>query len=181
MSRDREEPAAAVAIEAGYRPGLLGACIGLHGHSYAALSGFGLSFEARIAAALAEFAGRLDRPVNAIWSAWNGDRLVGTIAIDGEDLGAGKAHLRWFVVADGVRGAGLGRRLIGAALAHCDRLGFAEVHLWTYAGLDAARHLYLAHGFELVAEKPGAQWGVALREQQFVRHHSLQDSVNRIS
>lgn len=181
MSGETDRSDTAAVIQAGYRPGLIGACIGLHGESYAALSGFGLRFEARIASALGDFADRLDRPVNAIWSAWREGRLVGTIAIDGEDLGPGKAHLRWFVVASGMRGSGLGRRLLAEALGHCDRHGFAEVHLWTYGGLDAARHLYLCEGFDLVAAQPGAQWGVALIEQHYRRSRPLQESVNRIS
>ncbi|HRK25319.1 MAG TPA: GNAT family N-acetyltransferase [Beijerinckiaceae bacterium] len=174
-------PEAGLPVERGYRPGLIGACIALHGLSYAALSGFGASFEARIAESLSEFAGRMQRPVNGLWSVHRGDTLLGTIAIDGEDLGPGKAHLRWFVVAAEARGSGIGRRLLEAALGHCDASGFAAVHLWTFAGLDAACHLYETHGFALVDEKPGAQWGVAVIEQEYRRPHPRQGSVNPIS
>lgn len=159
----------AVAIEAGYRPGAIGRCVGMHAQYYARTAGFGRSFEAQVAAGLAEFATRLDKPCNQLWLAIQLDRIVGTIAIDGEDLGPGRAHLRWFIVDDGMRGGGVGRRLLAEAVAFCDRQGLAECHLWTFRGLDAARRLYEAQGFALAEERPGRQWGEEVMEQRFVR------------
>lgn len=158
-----------VTIEAGYRPGALGCCAELHARHYARASGFGRSFEAVVAAGLAEFAGRLERACNRLWLAALGERIVGTVAIDGEDMGPGTAHLRWFIVDDDLRGEGVGRRLLWHALAFCDRQGFRETHLWTFRGLDAARHLYEAHGFALAEERPGSRWGTEVMEQRFVR------------
>ena len=37
------------------------------------------------------------------------------------------------------------------------------------AGLDAARKLYEQHGFVLMEEYPGDQWGKQVLEQKFVR------------
>ena len=51
----------------------------------------------------------------------------------------------------------------------CDRRKFAETHPWTFRGLDAARHLYEAHGFVLAEERSGKQWGKTVMEQRFVR------------
>ena len=48
------------------------------------------------------------------------------------------------------------------------RFGSAPT-LWTFKGLDAARHLYERHGFRLAEEYAGAQWGVNLVEQRFER------------
>jgi hypothetical protein len=42
----------------------------------------------------------------------------------------------------------------------------------TFKGLDAARHLYEKHGFSLVHEVPGTQWGTEVIEQEFVREAS---------
>ncbi len=168
-SRTGRPPAAPVAIEPGYRPGALGACAALHGRTYARLAGFGREFEALVAAALAEFSARLDRPGNRLFLALQGEAILGTIAIDGEDLGPGIAHLRWFAVEEGLRGTGLGRRLLDTALGFCDRAGFAETQLWTFRGLDAARHLYEAAGFTLAEERPGRQWGAEVMEQRFRR------------
>lgn len=164
----------AVRIERGYRPGLIGRAVEMHAQFYARAHGFGAVFESRVAAGLAEFLPRLDRPCNAVWTALDGDRIVGTIAIDGEDLSGGAAapriaHLRWFIVEDGRRGGGVGRRLLDEAVAFADRSGFTETRLWTFRGLDAARRLYEAAGFVLAAESPGSQWGTEVTEQSFVR------------
>ena len=158
-----------VAIGTGYEVNLFARCIEMHIGFYALRHGFGRAFEARIAAGLGEFAGRMDRPVNAIWHAARAGRIIGTIAVDGEDLGDGIAHLRWFIVDDGLRGAGIGRRLLAAAIAHCDRHQFRETHLWTFRGLDAARRLYETNGFELAEARHGATWGREVMEQRFVR------------
>lgn len=159
----------AITIAQGYRPGLLGRAADMHARSYARTSGFGSVFESKVAAGLAEFAGRLKHPVNGIWCALHAGSIVGTIAIDGEDMGAGIAHLRWFIVEDSLRGGGLGRRLLREALAFCDRHGFTETRLFTFRGLDAARTLYEAHGFRLAREWNGRQWGAEVMEQEFIR------------
>ena len=153
----------------GYRPGVIGRCVELHAQTYSRLAGFGRFFEARVAAGLAEFADRLDRPGNGFWAACRGERIVGTIAIDGEDLGAGTAHLRWFIVAEEERGSGLGRRLLDEAIGFSDAQGLAGIRLWTFRGLDAARRLYEAAGFRLEEERPGRQWGEEVVEQCFHR------------
>ncbi|CAH2602097.1 Winged helix-turn-helix transcriptional regulator [Rhodovastum atsumiense] len=161
-----------VRIETGYSPGALARCVELHALTYARIAGFGRAFEATVAGGLAAFAGRLDRPCNQLWRAMQAGRVLGTIAIDGEDLGPGIAHLRWFIVEDGIRGGGLGRRLLAEALAFCDQQDFPETQLWTFRGLDAARHLYESHGFVLAEERPGRQWGEEVLEQRFVRQRA---------
>jgi len=163
-------------IVTGYRPGLIGRCSDMHARYYARTVDFGQAFEAIVATGLAEFCGRIEHPGNRIWTAISQDQIVGTIAIDGEDLNRQSApgisriaHLRWFIVDNGQRGSGLGRRLLTAALAFVDDLDFTETHLWTFRGLDAARKLYEAHGFVLAEEYPGRQWGDEVMEQKFVR------------
>jgi DNA-binding MarR family transcriptional regulator/GNAT superfamily N-acetyltransferase len=162
-------PSAATCIESGYRIGLIARLTEMHARYYARAAGFGAAFEAVVARDLAEFAGRLARPCNAIWAATLGEHIGGGVAIDGEDLAPGIAHLRWFIVDDGLRGGGLGRRLLRAALDFADAQGFVETHLWTFRGLEAARHLYEAHGFALAEERTGRQWGSEVLEQRFVR------------
>ncbi len=141
----------------------------MHALYYARTSGFGQRFDSVVAGGLSEFCDRLEKPCNEIWLAVQDGRIVGSLAIDGEDLGAGIAHLRWFIIDDGVRGSGAGRRLLGAAMAFVDEKDFAETHLWTFVGLSAAQHLYESYGFECVEERPGSQWGREVMEQRFVR------------
>ncbi len=58
-----------VTIRSGYRPGAIARCVEMHALYYAARAGFGRDFEAKVAAELAEFTGRLDRPCNQLWLA----------------------------------------------------------------------------------------------------------------
>ncbi|MBP5857825.1 MarR family transcriptional regulator [Marivibrio halodurans] len=161
---------AAIEIRRGYLPGLAARILDMHITYYGRSAGFGRPFEAKVGGELCAFLTRLDNPRNATWSAVRAGRIVGSVSIDGEDLGDGRAHLRWFIVDDGQRGTGIGRKLIDAAMAFVDEAGFAETHLWTFSGLDAARRLYEQAGFELVEQHPGTQWGRTVEEQRFVRH-----------
>jgi DNA-binding MarR family transcriptional regulator/GNAT superfamily N-acetyltransferase len=158
-----------IEISTGYRPGLIGRVAEMHAAFYSRHSGFGQFFESQVASGVAEFAGRLDEPRNQVWAATQNDRIVGSIAIDGQDLGNNQAHLRWFILDDGCRGSGVGRQLLSAAVDFCNRQGFAAIHLWTFKGLDAARRLYESFDFELTHEESGNQWGNTVIEQQFVR------------
>jgi DNA-binding MarR family transcriptional regulator/GNAT superfamily N-acetyltransferase len=162
-------------IESGYRSGIIGRTVEMHARYYGNAVGFARFFEAQVAAGLADFANRLGNSRNELWVALHSGDVVGTVAIDGEDLGAGVAHLRWFIVDDSLRGQGIGRALLAEAVGFCDRQGFAETQLWTFQGLDAARRLYEGHGFSLAEEKPGRQWGSEVIEQRFVRPASLRD------
>ena len=47
------------------------------------------------------------------------------------------------------------------------RTRFASAYLHTFAGLDAARHLYEQHGFVLTDERPTTAWGPSVLEQRF--------------
>jgi len=156
-------------ILAGYRPGLIGRVTEMHALYYAANAGFGQHFEAVVARGLASFCARLNHPRNGIWVAIQDDRIVGSIAIDGEDLGEGRAHLRWFIMDDAFRGMGLGQALLATALRFADQMEFRETHLWTFKGLEAARHLYERAGFMCLEEYAGDQWGKEVLEQRLAR------------
>jgi len=163
-----------VDIHEGFLPGAIGRIAEMHGRYYARNWNMSSYFEARVASGVAEFSQRLDRPMNRLWLAAQAGEIVGCLAVDGEDLGDGKAHLRWVIVDDGLRGSGTGRRLLARAIEFCDAHGFAEIHLWTFKGLDAARKLYEAAGFALLEEWSGDQWGQQLTEQRFVRRRNNQ-------
>lgn len=158
-----------IKIVLGYHAGMIGRITEMHGGYYAREHNFGNFFEAKVAAGLADFSARLDRPCNQIWLAMVNERIVGSVAIDGEDLGNNEAHLRWFILDDGCRGSGLGRKLIAEAMRFCDEQKFSSVQLWTFNKLTAARRLYESFGFELSKEWEGDQWGSTITEQQFTR------------
>jgi DNA-binding MarR family transcriptional regulator/GNAT superfamily N-acetyltransferase len=154
-------------IRTGYTPGLLGRIVTLHARYYSTLIGFDLPFEATVATGMADFLPRLANPANGTWWIDRDGDIVGGISIDGEDLGDGVAHLRWFILDPALHGSGLGNSLLETALAHCRAHGFSRVDLWTFSGLDAARSLYEKHGFALVSETTGTQWGKPVQEQKF--------------
>ena len=131
--------------------------------------GFGAVFEAIVASGLSDFVQRLEKPCNEVWYVEENGQFLASLALDGEDLGDGIAHLRWFIVDESLRGKGVGRQLFSRAVAFADKAGFRETHLSTFKGLDAARHIYESHGFTLVEEKPDTNWGKEVIEQQFVR------------
>jgi GNAT superfamily N-acetyltransferase len=158
-----------IQIAQGYVPGSLGRVVELHGSYYHEHWGFGFFFEAKVAAELAAFLSRYDEGRDGFWTALADGRVEGSIAIDGIHAQSQGAHLRWFIVSDAWRGQGAGRRLIHAALGFCRERGYSSVYLWTFEGLNAARHLYEQAGFRLVEEHRGTQWGTEVNEQRFER------------
>ncbi|WBM69096.1 bifunctional helix-turn-helix transcriptional regulator/GNAT family N-acetyltransferase [Buttiauxella sp. WJP83] len=175
--RDVDMPSSSETIEiiTGYMPGMIGRIAEMHGTYYAKHHNFGHFFEGKVASGLAEFAGRLDEPCNQIWLAVSHGRIVGSVAIDGQDLGNNEAHLRWFILDDNCRGTGVGRKLLNEAMAFSDAHEFAAVQLWTFSGLNAARRLYESFGFKLLKEWQGDQWGMMMTEQQFTRQKNTSE------
>lgn len=163
------KPKPAIQISTGYRPGVIGRVSEMHATYYSKLGGFGMVLEGWVARGISEFVERLDQPCNQIWVATLNGRIVGSLAIDGQDLGNNVAHLRWFILDDGCRGSGIGRQLIASAVKFCDEQGFAATKLWTFKGLDVARKLYESYGYELAQEQEGDQWGPTVMEQMFIR------------
>lgn len=156
-----------VEIFRGYVPGSIGRVAELHGTYYHNHWGFGLFFEAKVATELSAFLGRYDEGRDGFWTALLGGRVEGSIAIDGTHAKSEGAHLRWFIMSDALRGRGIGHRLINAAIDFCRNKGYKRVYLWSFEGLDAARHLYDKIGFRVVQEHRGTQWGIEVNEQRF--------------
>ncbi len=162
------EAEATLKIEAtGYIPGIIGRIAELHGTYYDTYWQMGVQFEAKVAAGLADFLCRFDPSRDGLWVARKEKEIVGAIAIDGIDADAKGARLRWFIIAPEFHGLGVGNQLLREALDFCRRAGFRKVYLTTFAGLDAARHLYEKKGFRLVEEEEGNMWGKTVVEQVF--------------
>lgn len=155
-------------------PGDLGSIVHLHGVLYARECGFDPTFEAYVAGPLSEFV-RTASPRERLWiaervgqdskPAERDGRIVGCVAIVAASPEV--AQVRWFLVDPAARGAGLGRRLLDAAVAFARESGYASIILWTVSALTAAAHLYQAAGFRKVEEKPGRMWGVDVVEEKY--------------
>jgi GNAT superfamily N-acetyltransferase len=151
----------------GYIPGAIGRMAELHGTSYHWNWGFGLFFEARVAAELSEFLSRFDESRDGFWILCKNDRVEGGIAIDGMNALTKGAHLRWFILSSEVQGQGFGNRLMDEAVSFCKNKNYKRIHLNTFEGLHPARHLYEKFGFKLIEQVEGTQWGTKVIEQKF--------------
>jgi len=154
-------------IVRGYIPGSIGRVAELHGTYYHHHSGFGLFFEAKVATELSEFLGRYDERRDGFWCVLRAGEIQGAIAIDGVDGQGRGGHLRWFIMGDAWRGKNLGNRLMSTAIDFCRDRGHKRIYLWTFEGLQAARHLYEKYGFTLAEQRRGTQWGREVNEQRF--------------
>lgn len=151
----------------GYTPGIIGRITRLHAEYYAGRWGFGSFFEVKVAAELAQFVWSYSAAHDRIWSVVQDGTIEGSIAVDGTSEQNTRAHLRWFIVSGKLRGKGAGNGLLEKSLSFSRAAGYPLVYLWTFEGLDAARHLYEKYGFKLVEEHIGKQWGTAVKEQRF--------------
>ena len=156
-----------LAIHKGYQPGSIGRIAELHGRYYSANWGFGPLFESKVARELAEFVDRYDSERDGFWIATANGRIEGSIIIDGIDAQTKGAHLRWFIVSDAYRFQGTGSRLMNTAIDFCESKQYGVVYLWTFEGLNPARHVYEKAGFQLIDQYSGTQWGTEVNEQYF--------------
>lgn len=151
-------------VRTSLKAGDVGTVVHLHGVIHGEECGFDPTFEAYVAAPLAEFV-RTASLRERLWLAESEGRVVGCVAIVEADEKT--AQLRWFLVVPTQRGAGLGTRLLSEALAFCRLQGYESVILWTVSSLEAAARLYRAAGFEKVETKPGRMWGVDVVEEKY--------------
>ncbi len=151
----------------GYRPGIIGRIAELHALYYSREWNFGHFFEAKVATELSSFIDRYDESQDCIWSSIIDGTLEGSITIDGSSEESNVAHLRWFIVSDKTKGTGAGNHLMSKAIDFCNQLSFNKVYLWTFQGLEPAKHLYQKFGFKLVEEINGSQWGTVVTEQRY--------------
>jgi len=151
---------------AGYRPGALGRICELQSAYYGREWEFGAAYETKVAGDMAEFLGRFDPDRDMFLTALKGDSIEGGITIDGPNAD-GWVRLRWFIVSEALRGTGVGRELMGRAMAFVEDKDYGRVYLTTIDGLEAARTLYERAGFELASSETGTTWGPPVTEQRF--------------
>jgi len=151
----------------GYLPGAIGKITELHASYYKRHWDFGLFFESKVATELSGFLGRFDPAHDGFWLAMMDEKIVGGVAIDGNEAKRSGARLRWFIVAPEYQGKGAGQRLLQEAIAFCRREHLHRIYLHSFAGLDVARHVYEKFGFVLCEEKQDKTWGKLVMEQTF--------------
>jgi GNAT superfamily N-acetyltransferase len=151
----------------GYIAGVIGRTAELHALYYSRDWDFGPFFEIKVASEMSAFIDHYDPKKDCVWSLLVDGRIEGSLTIDGTSEEENTAHLRWFVMSDKLRGQGAGNFLMEQAVSFCKETGYDKVYLWTFQGLDSARHLYEKFGFELKKELKEKQWGTEVTEQYF--------------
>lgn len=141
-------------------PGDIGWIIHRHGALYASEYGWDETFEGLVAEIAGRFLKSHDPARERCWVAErDGDILGSVFVVDADD---GVAKLRLLYVEPAARGNRLGRRLVEEALRFAGRAGYRKMALWTNDILLAARRIYEATGFRLVASEPHQSFGKAL-------------------
>ena len=151
----------------GYYPGVLGEITRLHAVYYHDQWGFDISFEAQEGKELCEFMSRFNREKDGLWTAVVDEKFAGSVAIDGRLAETEGARLRWLIVDPTCQGLGLGKILVKKTVEFCRSAGHKRIYLWTFQGLEAARHVYEREGFILTEEREVDQWGGLITEQRF--------------
>jgi DNA-binding MarR family transcriptional regulator/GNAT superfamily N-acetyltransferase len=143
----------------------------LHRHAtvYAAEFGWDATFEELCARIIAEYTTLHDA---------HPDRASGWIAeVDGAPAGSvfcvpdgeTTARLRLLLAEPWARGLGLGATLVGQCLQFAREAGYADITLWTYDRLAAARKVYQAAGFALTSEERDDAFGHRMMSQTWSR------------
>lgn len=133
-----------------HRPGDMGWVVAQHGVVYASEYGWGSHIEALTAEVVANFLKNFDPARERCWIAEMDCEPVGSIFLvrENDDI----ARIRLLIVDARARGLGIGRRLVGEAVAFARGAGYSGITLWTHTVLTAARMIYLKAGFRLVEE-----------------------------
>jgi DNA-binding MarR family transcriptional regulator/GNAT superfamily N-acetyltransferase len=148
-----------------HRPGDIGWVISAHGRIYAEDHGWDISFEGFVAEIAAQFL-RDFRPGRACCLIAERDGApVGSAFVvqESDEI----AKLRMVIVDRPGRGLGLGKALVREAIGFARSAGYRRMTLWTNDILHAARAIYVAEGFRLVAEEKHRSFGQDLVGQNW--------------
>jgi len=127
--------------------------------------GWDITFEALVAQIAAQFVQNLDPAKENAWIAEIDGQVVGSVFLVkvSDDI----AKLRLLYVEPDARGLGIGQRLTAECIAFARAQGYKTLTLWTNDILHAARRIYQAAGFRLVAEDKHHSFGKDLVGQNW--------------
>jgi len=150
-----ESPAAQYTLRQ-HRPGDMGWVVQRHGALYWQEYHYDEHFEALVAEIAAEFIQKLDPKRERCWIAEKDGINVGSVFLVGKS--GTIAKLRLLLVERSARGLGIGRRLVEECVRFAREASYKKIMLWTQSELTAARKIYQAAGFELIAEEKHDSW-----------------------
>lgn len=140
-----------------HRPGDIGWITHRQALLYHREYGWDGTYEALVAEILGEFVRNFDAEREASWIAECGGEIVGSVFLVRKSDEVAK--LRLLYVEQSMRGRGLGAWLVEECIRFAREKKYRTLTLWTNDILAAARHIYQAKGFRLVAEEPHHSFG----------------------
>jgi DNA-binding MarR family transcriptional regulator/GNAT superfamily N-acetyltransferase len=145
------------------QPGDIGWVVQQHGEVYAREYGWNRDFEGLVADIAGEFVRKFQPDRERCWIAELDGERVGAVFVVRKS--ATTAKLRLLILSPKARGLGLGARLTDECIAFARARGYRKMVLWTHSCLVAARRIYAARGFQLVASEPYEGFGQQLTSE----------------
>jgi len=147
------------------QPGDMGWVIHRQGYLYWQEYGWDETFEVMLARICADFIENFQPEWERCWIAERDGGVIGSVFVvrQSDDV----AKLRMLYVEPTARGLGLGKTLVEECIRFTRAKGYKTLTLWTNDILHAARHIYEAQGFHLVAEETHHSFGVDLVGQNW--------------